>query len=56
MRTNIEEALMVALFLSSLRSHSKYVPIIASINTLLEDVLTWSYVTSIVIEEYKRLK
>lgn len=56
MRKNFEEEFKVIKVLSSLGGHRDYMPTIASLNTLQEEMVACNYVINLVTEQYKRLK
>lgn len=55
MGSPIEESIKVANLLFSLADQKEFAPIVAFVYTLREEMATWSYITRILIEEYRRL-
>lgn len=56
MDSKMEEVMEVAILVTSPSRQKDFAKIIASVNTLQENIVTWKYVTSIFIEENKRLR
>lgn len=55
MGSGFDEAMKVAILLSSLAEQYKLAPIVLSVDTSSEDKETWSYVSGIFFEEDSRL-
>lgn len=55
MRSVVEDTMKIAIIISSLKNCNKCAPIIALVNSMKEEMVTWNHVATVFVEENKRL-